>query len=283
MTARQVVEHVWRISNVTISRLQLVIRSSTPLRVVLISAVIAGGCGVQSAMPSTLALAPSATLAPTATVASTATEPPSPTPAALYPRWFTGGSDGAGILPAGSQTTRQFLAGSTFTVPGGWVNDGDYTPAYFLFPDTPANEAEYALSKGKAQEIILTDKVPNNMFAICEATGLLRGAMASEVIDNLAANEALSMSEPIDVTIGGLGGRQVDLQLSPDWAGHCAINPDDPPTRDYTDARMRLILLDPPVGPTIGIAISSLYASDFGAFLGDAMPIVESIEFDFAR
>lgn len=82
-------------------------------------------------------------------------------------------------------TTGQFLGGSTFTVPAGWVNDGDYAPVYTLFPDTPANEAEYALSKQTAQNILMTDKVPRNMFAICDATGLFQGATASEVIDEL--------------------------------------------------------------------------------------------------
>jgi hypothetical protein len=169
----------------------------------------------------------------------------SPSASQVFPPWFTQASDGAGILPAGRQTTRQFLSGSTFTVPEGWVNDLDFAQVYALFPDTPANEAEYALSKQSAQNIVLTDTVQNNMFAICDATGLYQGATASEVIDFLVANKALSTTEPVDVTIGGLSGRQVDLQLSQDWAGTCTLNPDDPPTRDYTDARMRLIVLGP--------------------------------------
>jgi hypothetical protein len=162
------------------------------------------------------------------------------------------------------------------------VNDTDYAPVYTLFRDTPANEAEYALSKQTAQNIVITDKVWHNLFAICDATGLFQGATTSDVMDELAANDAFTMSEPVDVTIGGLSGKQVDLQLSPDWAGECALNPNDPPTRDYADARSRLILLDTPAGPAIGMAIGSLYSSDFEAFLADAMPIVESFQFDFA-
>ena len=77
-------------------------------------------------------------------------------------------------------TTRHFLAGSTFAVPEGWVNDGDYTPVYSLFPDTPANEAEYARSKVTAQNLLMTDTVENNMFAICDATGLFHGATAAK-------------------------------------------------------------------------------------------------------
>ena len=151
---------------------------------------------------------------------------------------------------------------------------------YTLFPDTPANKAEYALSKQTAQNVLITNRVQNNMFAICEATGLFQGATASEVIDAVVANPALSSTEPVDVTIGGLSGRQVDLQLSPDWPGRCALSADDPPTRDYTEGRHRLILLDTPAGGTIGIGIGSLYSSAFEAFIADAMPIVESLQFD---
>ena len=82
------------------------------------------------------------------------------------------------------------------------------------------------------------------------------------------------------MTIGGLSGRQVDVQLSPDWTGGCPLSADDPPTMDYTDGRNRFIMLAAPDGGTIGISINSLYSSDYEAFLADAMPIVESLEFD---
>ena len=134
---------------------------------------------------------------------------------------------------------------------------------YALFPDTPANEAEYALSKGTAQNILLAETVENNMFAICDATGLFQGTTATEVIDALVANDKLSTTDPVDVTIGGLSGRQIDVQLSPDWSGSCPLGPDDPPTRDYKDARNRIILLDTPDGGSIGLAVSSLYSSQF--------------------
>jgi hypothetical protein len=220
---------------------------------------------------------PSPTPAPSVTPAPT----PAESPSAVYPSWFTAEGDGAGTLAAGSQMTRQFIAGSTFTVPEGWVNDSDYAPVYTLFPDTPANEAEYALSKETAQDIIMTDKVQDNLFLVCEATGLFQGTTASEVIDFLVANEAFSMAEPVEVTIDGMSGRQVELQLSPDWTGNCPLNENDPPTRDYADARHRLILLDTPVGGLIGITINSRHSSDFEAFLADAMPIVESLNFEF--
>ncbi len=235
--------------------------------------------GRPSTSPGNISVPPSAS--PSASPSPSPSPSTTPSASAVFPSWYPSQGSGAGILPAGSTTTRHFLAGSTFAVPEGWVNDGDYTPVYSLFPDTPANEAEYARSKVTAQNLLMTDTVENNMFAICDATGLFHGATAASVIDAVVANQALSATEPVDVTIDGLIGRQIDLQLSPDWTGRCPLNADDPPNRDYTDARNRLILLDSPLGRPIGIAIGSLYSSDFEAFLADAMPIVESLHFAF--
>jgi hypothetical protein len=219
---------------------------------------------------------------PTATPAPSGTPIPSSSPSAAYPAWFTGGGDGAGLLPAGRTATRQFLPGSTFTVPDGWVNEGDFSIAYTLFPDSAANAAEYGRSRQTANNVLVTDRVANNMFAICEATGLFQGTTASEVVNTVTANPAFRFwaSAPIDVTIGGLKGREVDLQLSPEWTGTCRTKPDDPPMSAYLDARSRLIVLDKPVAGTIGIAISSSHSADHEAFLADATPIVESFQFD---
>ena len=54
---------------------------------------------------------------------------------------------------------------------------------YALFPDTPANEAEFARSEGHRPEHRHAATVENNMFAICDATGLSQGATAAEVVD----------------------------------------------------------------------------------------------------
>jgi hypothetical protein len=159
------------------------------------------------------------------------------------------------------------------------VNDADNAQIYTLFPNTPANEDEYAVAKATAQNIVIAATVANNMFAICDATGLFQGATAADVVDGVVANDALSTTEPVDVTIGGLSGRQVDIQLDPGWTGGCRLRESDPATKDYRDARNRLIVLDAPGRGPIGIIIGSSHASDFQAFLGDAMPIVSSLEF----
>jgi len=224
---------------------------------------------------------PTASASPVASASPTA----SPSASAVFPSWFPASSEGAGILPAGGQTTRTFLPGSTFTVPDGWVNDLDNPFQYSLFPDTSANQAEYALREDVAQSILLTPMVSNNMFTICDST-LMQGATAAEIVDGIVANEALITSEPVEVTIGGMSGLQIDTRLDPDWTGPCSPTPDDPPARDFKDLRNRIIVLDrtsetlPLDRRTIGIAIGSTHAADFDAFLAEAMSIVESWQFD---
>ena len=109
---------------------------------------------------------------------------------------------------------------------------------------------------------------------------MFQGATAAEIVDAIVANEALSTTEPVDVTIGGLNGIQIDVQLDPDWTGTCAARrrmTHRPGT--IKDTRNRIIVLDQPGGSTIGIAIGSTYSADFDAFLADAMPIIESLDF----
>jgi hypothetical protein len=225
---------------------------------------------------------PTAPPTPTPSPSSVASASPSidPFSSAEFPDWYPRPSDGSGILPAGSQTTQAFLAGSTLTVPEGWVNDSDNDQVYTLFPNTSANEDEYDLAGQLAQDVLLVKTVANNMFTICEATGLFQGATAADVIDWAVTNEAFSTTEPVGVTIGGLSGQQVDIQLDPAWTGSCPLQENDPPTRDYSDARARIIMLDVPGRGPIGIHLGSKYSSGFEAFLADAMPIIESFEFD---
>ena len=213
-----------------------------------------------------------------ATASPAPTSSPAASPAssanAVYPPWFTGGNGGTGILPAGSQASRSFVPGLTFTVPEGWVNDLDVSIAYGLFPDTPANKAEYALSGETAQGIFMA--TVESPYFICEAWEKTRGT-AAERVASLAASEALAVSEPIDVTIGGLNGKQVDVRVDPDWTETC---PGDPPTSDLSDVRHRATYLDRPDGGIIGIYVGSTHSAGHEAFLAEAMPIVQSFKFD---
>ena len=215
--------------------------------------------------PGTPSTAPTPSALPTASVTN------APSAGVVFPEWFTPDSDsGAGILPAGTVTTRFFVPGSTFSVPAGWVNAVD-SDVYGLFPDTPANEAEFALSDSLAQQIFM-GIVDTPALGICEGVGDTHGSSAAELVESLVADEGLVTSEPVDVTIGGLTGVRVDAHLDPAWPGSCS-----------KDFRGRYIFLDTPDGGKLLMIIDSVHAADFEAFLADAMPIVESFQFDFAQ
>jgi hypothetical protein len=193
----------------------------------------------------------------------------------VFPSWYTGEGNGAGILSAGSQTSTSFVPAFTYTVPEGWVNSGDEAGFFGLFPDTPDNQAEFAAFGDVGQAIHMGPQ--NSPYFRCDAWEDNRGATAAEIVAAVAANDALTMSEPVDVTIGGLTGKQVDVQLDPGWTESC---PGDPPGLDLGDMRTRAMLLDTSDRGVIVIFLASLHSAVHEAFLREAMPIVESFKFD---
>ena len=206
---------------------------------------------------------------------------PSTSPAAnaVFPQWYKNSeiSAAAGILPAGNATSRAFAPRVTFTVPEGWVNDLDVNIGYGLFPDIKGNEAEYAKSGEIAQGIFMVSV--ESPYFFCEAWEKTPGT-AAERAAFLVASDAFVVSEPVDVTIGGLTGKQVDVRLDPDRP--TATCPGDPAAVDLGDQRTRATYLDTPSG-IIGIAVGSKYSADHDAFLADAMRIVESFQFDLSQ
>lgn len=213
--------------------------------------------------------------APTASPTAAPTAEPSalPSPGAVFPAWYTPtpGEGGLGVLTAGSHATRSFRPALTYTVPDGWVNHSDST--YFgLFPDTPANQAEFARS-GETADGIFMGSIDSPYF-VCQSLENNRGT-AAEMAAAAAANEIVVVSDLVDVTVGGLTGKRFDVRVAPDWDGNC---PGDPPASDYADGRTRVYFLDN-AGRVIVIFVGSLHSADHEAFLAQAMPIVESFDF----
>ena len=237
------------------------------LLVILAGAVFVGGGGAGPALP-----APTATPSPSPIASSPST---APSESAAFPAWFTPSElpTGVGFLPAGTSTTRSYKPGTSFTVPEGWVNDLDAPIAYGLFPDSKANEAEYASSDEVANGIFIVSV--ESPYFYCEAWEKTVGT-AAERAAFLVASEAFAVSEPVDVTIGDLTGKQIDMRLDPAWTATC---PGDPPGSSLADWRNRVTFLDTP-GGIIAISVGSKHAADHEAFLAEAMPIVESFRFD---
>jgi hypothetical protein len=223
------------------------------------------GGATTPAVPSTALPSPAASASLSAAASATA----------AYPAWYTGDRTGAGILSAGSQTTKSFVPAFTLTVPKGWVNGADERDFYGLFPDTPSNQAEWAAFGRMAQDIHMGPV--ESPYFVCEAWENNRGPTAAKMVAAMVANKALATSDVIDVAIGGLTGKQIDVRLNPARKETC---PGDPPTFDLAGGRTRGILLDTPDRGVIVMFLGSLHSADHEAFLASAMPIIESFQFD---
>jgi hypothetical protein len=180
-------------------------------------------------------------------------------------------------LPAGSHTTLRFLPGFTFRVPEGWVNPADSGNYFALFPNTPANQAEFARSDSLAH-VLYMGVHPTPWFT-CESLENNRGATAAEMVAAATANKALAVSEPVDVSIGHLTGKQFDVRRNPDWTGTCPGDADLPQGVDPEDERTRGTFLDVPRGGVLVINLYSVSSAEHGAFLAEAMPILQSFQF----
>ena len=266
---RQPQQPAWRVSWRDIhmrSNLKPLLAAAAVIVIAVVGFVV-----MRPASTSNVGGGPSPTVSPS-TESSPST---SPSASAAFPQWYTNSeiSAAAGILPAGNATSRAFAPRVTFTVPEGWVNDLDVPIGYNIFPDIKANEAEYALS-GEIGQGIFVVSVESPYF-FCKAWEETQGT-AAERGAFLVASDAFVVSEPVDVTIGGLTGKQLDVRLDPNRP--TATCPGDPPTADLGDQRTRVTFLDTPSG-IIAIAVGSKYSADHDAFLAQAMPIVESFQF----
>ena len=212
---------------------------------------------------------PTPTPQPSATAAATAA--PSASATFAYPS--------SRILPPGSHATVSFLPAFTFTLTEPWVLDGDSNEIYGMFPDSPANRAEWAQTGEGANGIFIASKLARPYFA-CEAWEDNRGATAAEMVAAVAATEALLTTGVVDVEIGGLTGKQFDVRFNPDWTETC---PGDPPGLDLEDGRNRVFFLDRPGDIPLVIFAGSKHTVDQEAFLADAMPVLESFQFDLGQ
>lgn len=222
---------------------------------------------------------PTPTAVPTATAGPTtaATAVPStPSAAITCPTWYTSGcGEGAGILAPGGNTTRRFVPAFTFTVAEGWVNDLDGRAFYGMFPDTPDNRAEFA-STGNTHGVLFASALPSPYF-FCDAWEDNIGETAADMAAVMMTNEALSTTGVVDVAIGGLIGKQLDVRLNPDWTESC---PGDPPGFDLHAPRTRVFFLDVPGREVLVIFIEAPNATVFEPFVAEVMPVIESVEFD---
>ena len=257
---------------------------STPIRLVAVGAAllaaVLGGAVLMGGGGRPVAPIPAATPSPSPSPVASAPPSAPASASAVFPDWWPAGGDrqGAGILTAGSHTTRSFLPAFTFRVPEGWVNEHDSADVFAMFPDTPANQAAFARSGSAAQSIVMGPH--RSPWFVCQSVENNTGNTAAEMVASASANNALAISGLADVSIGGLTGKEFDVRLNPDWTGTCPARPDDPPGLNLREVRTRAILLDSPSRGVIVIFLGSTTSADYEAFLGEARPIAGSFTFD---
>ena len=240
---------------------------TTPIKLIaglaaaLIVAVVGYSLLPGTSGPGASTTAPTASAQPT----SVATDAPTPSATFAYP---------SAILPPGSHATASFLPAFTFALSEPWVLDGDTVSYYSLFPDTPANRAEWTRTGNAASGILIASELERPWF-VCEAWEDNRGATAAEMVAAVTATEALATTGVVDVEIGGLTGKQFDVRLDPDWTESC---PGDPPGLDLGDSRNRIFFLDRPGDNPLVI-----FAGSTDAAVAEAMPVVESFQFDLGQ
>lgn len=120
-----------------------------------------------------------------------------------------------GSLEAGSYTTIAFQPEITYTVPAGWTNLEDL-PGNFLLQkeDDPRYLGIYQNVRAPAEcDEVWADGVEGSV---------------QDLLDWYAAHPGLIVSEPEDVTIGGLDGVWIDVSMDPAWDVTCPYSEGQP-------------------------------------------------------
>jgi hypothetical protein len=235
------------------------------------------GVGVPSASP-TASVAPSPS--PTAAVAPSV---------AATPAWDLVVAAGrpcgdvgcGGPLTAGTYTSRGLQPPVTYTLRSPWVNVRDWHEFFQLYPDTPANR--FLAAAGRYPDYILVLPAASvSPTASCADDSVQDDIQvdAAQFADFLATQAGLQASRRIPVSIGGLDGLQVDVTVDRDWTG-CLPGTPLGETADPADS-YRFVVLDRPAEASLMIRMRTTGAP-FQPFLEEAMPIVQSFQFDLTR
>jgi len=188
--------------------------------------------------------------------------------------------------------------GVTYTVPDGWSNAGDWPGDFSLVP-----AAEYASygpqgsPDGKYHEVDIwahpaaTEQTPD-----CSGKEITSVKPTVDgLIGWLRQQRALVVTKTTDVTVGGLTGKSVDVRLAPGWKGTCpdlpagttaamlltrAGGPANEALGMSGSERMRFVFVDIGGGDVVAILVDSSDPSRFDQLASDAMPIIESMQFE---
>jgi hypothetical protein len=188
----------------------------------------------------------------------------------------------ASALPAGSYTSRNFGPKVSYAVPAGWAVPVDNATFFQLIP-------------GGSEVIgihLFRDPMAASQDPACPDTpepGV--GTTALELATWIRGLPGLTVSQPKLVTVGGLRGTELEMQIVAGWTASCPFANGTPtvplfigPKQEYRwviagSERLRLDLLDVPGGGTVAVDIDAFDGSLFDDLLTSATPIVNSFSF----
>ncbi|MBA2720291.1 MAG: hypothetical protein H0U52_13785 [Chloroflexi bacterium] len=158
----------------------------------------------------------------------------------------------------------------------------------------------FRISRGgfNAEIVVLYDpRIPSRGGSCKRTAGAQAGTTPADVIADLTQQVGLEASQAEPVSIGGLPGVFVDVELSKDAPDACLSHAGqtnmqlltagtftaDPATVHLDDnARIRVYVLDAGQGRTIAIAINTHRGTALYVLLADAKPVIESFAFELA-
>lgn len=176
-------------------------------------------------------------------------------------------------------------AALTYTVPDGWTNFEDW-PSYFGLNRNgdPEGAGVFLFSEVVA-------KATTEDCASVPDAGV--GETAEAITTWLSTTEGLTTTDPEPVTLGGLSGWRLDVQMDPAWTQTCPFSSGQPTKGMFTDrdpaegfdwgisagGRMRLWVLDLGDGRTLVVDIEALAEDAYAALVNDATLVVQTFEF----
>jgi hypothetical protein len=196
--------------------------------IVLVAAVVIAGCSSGAASPAgptpPVAATPSAPASnvPSASQRATSTSSPGPS---LAPCPNPEGGLCLGPIAAGTYTTVLFQPALTYTVRSGWANLED-TPGNFLL--LPPGFDLPGVNAGTSDFIGVYTQVALDRDDCTEGPAPGIGFTPAAIGAALTKRAGLVTTEPEPVSIGGLDGVVLDIQLDPKWTKGCFYAPGVP-------------------------------------------------------
>ncbi len=210
-------------------------------------------------------------------------------------------------LTVGRQASSSFVHPFAYTVPAGWAASWDTPKGYSLERQSDyIGEGEFRSANVGPTVYVFPDPEAAVQDGSCDVTtqpgiGSSTGALA----DWVANRPGILASKPVDIAIGGLTGRMVDVQEASTFARLCSpldgwgdrqsmairyialirgAGPGGSVQRPMgvgcrRPQRQRYIFLDLGSGKTVAIVLDAT-SKAFDKLVADAMPIVRSMTFE---